>query len=119
MSLLTYIFVTYGTAALCLTGAAAAARLPATGYSTQAYLWFVLMALVPQILGHSAFNWALKFLPATYVSLTVVGEPAASIVLAALLLGERPTGIKLAGGVLILAGIALASRRPAQPKPPE
>lgn len=119
MSLTTYVTVTYSAAAVCLAAATIVARLPATGYSPQAYAWFVLLALVPQILGHSAFNWALKYLPATYVSLTVLGEPAASIVLAALLLGERPTISKLAGGALILAGIVLASRRPAPQLPAE
>ena len=112
LSLTTYVFITYSTAAVCVIGAAAVARLPAGGYSPQAYVWFLLLALVPQLLGHSAFNWALKFLPATYVSVTVLGEPAASTVMAAVLLGERPTALKLAGGALILAGIALASRRP-------
>ena len=117
LSLTTYVSITYSTAAVCLIGAAAAARLPAAGYTPQAYMWFVLLALVPQLLGHSAFNWALKFLPATYVSVTVLGEPAASTVMAAVLLGERPTALKLAGGALILAGIVLASRRPAQAPP--
>jgi drug/metabolite transporter (DMT)-like permease len=112
MSLTAYVFVTYSTAAVCLVVVAAAARLPATGYSTPAYVWFVLLALVPQLLGHSAFNWALKFLPATYVSVTVLGEPAASILLAAVLLGEAPSITKLAGGALILGGILLASQRP-------
>jgi drug/metabolite transporter (DMT)-like permease len=42
-----------------------------------------LLALVPQLIGHSAFNWALKFLPATYVAVTTLGEPVGSIVLAA------------------------------------
>jgi drug/metabolite transporter (DMT)-like permease len=111
LSLTSYILVTYGTAAVCLALAAAAARLPATGYTPAAYGWFLALALVPQLLGHSAFNWALKYLPATYVSVTVLAEPAASVALAALLLGESPSVLKLAGGALTLAGILIASRR--------
>jgi drug/metabolite transporter (DMT)-like permease len=121
LSLTSYIFLTYSTAALGLVGAVILAGLPLAGYSPSAYGWFLLLALVPQLLGHSAFNWALKFLPATYVSLTVLGEPAASTLLAALLLAEPPTPLKLAGGALILAGIVLASRRasgPVAPSPP-
>jgi len=110
VSLITYIFTTYATAALVLAAAVAAARLPVTGYPAPAYLWLILLGLVPQLLGHSSFNWALKYLPATYVSITILGEPAGSIVLAALLLHEVPGVVELAGSLLILAGILLASR---------
>ena len=111
MSLTTYIFLTYGTAAVVLAGAVAAAGLPVTGYAPGVYGLFVLLALVPQLIGHSAFNWALKYLPATYVAVTTLGEPVGSALLAALLLGEVPSGIKLVGSGLILAGIAAASWR--------
>jgi drug/metabolite transporter (DMT)-like permease len=112
VSLPSYIFTTYTTAAVVLCLAVAVARLPAAGYSAPAYLWLALLALVPQLVGHSAFNWALKHLPATFVSVTILGEPAGSIVLAALLLGEPPTAIGLGGSLLILAGIILAARPP-------
>ena len=110
MPLLVYVSVTYGTAALVLAGAMLAARLPATGYAPSAYLWLVLLALVPQLLGHSSFNWALRFLPASYVSIMALGEPVAAIALAALFLGDVPTPLKLAGSALILVGLAIASR---------
>jgi drug/metabolite transporter (DMT)-like permease len=113
VSLATYVFLTYGTAAAGLAAAVWAAGLPMTGYTPQTYAWFGLLALVPQLVGHSAFNWALRYLPATYVSITVLGEPAGSMLLAALLLGEAPSALQLAGSALILAGIALASRQPA------
>jgi drug/metabolite transporter (DMT)-like permease len=112
LSLTTYVFLTYGTAAAGLAAAVLAAGLPVMGYAPQTYAWFGLLALVPQLVGHSAFNWALRYLPATYVSIAVLGEPVGSILLAALLLGEFPSPIQLAGSALILAGIALASRQP-------
>lgn len=110
LSLLTYIFVTYGTAAIVLVGVVLAARLPLTGYAWPAYLWFGLLALVPQLVGHTAFNWALRYLPATYVSITSLGEPIGSTLLAIWLLGEQPNPFKVAGGALILIGILIASR---------
>jgi drug/metabolite transporter (DMT)-like permease len=112
VSLPGYIFTTYTTAAVVLGLAVAAARLPVAGYSAPAYLWLALLALVPQLVGHSSFNWALKHLPATFVAVTILGEPAGSIVLAAAVLGEPPTAIGLAGSLLILAGIVLAARQP-------
>src|SRR5262249_51888316 len=114
-SLTVYIFTTYATAGLVLCGVVAAARLPLTGHPAPAYLWLVLLALVPQLVGHSAFNWALKYLPATFVSITILGEPAGSIVLAALLLHEVPGLTEIGGSLLILIGILLASRQAGPP----
>ncbi len=119
LPLLVYIFVTYGTAAVVLLATVLAARLPLSGYPASAYLWFVLLALVPQLLGHSAFNWALRYLPASYVSLMALGEPVATIALVAVLLGEVPSAGKLAGCALILLGLAVASRRASRIPVPE
>ena len=114
MSLIPYILLTYGTASVTLLAGLLALRVPMSGYAPRAWVWFVLLALVPQLLGHSAFNWALKYLPATYVSIMVLGEPVGSTLLAAIFLGEIPSPLKIAGGALILAGILIASRRPTE-----
>ena len=110
ISLIPYIFLTYGTASLTLLASTLVLRLPLTGYAPRVWLWFALLALVPQLLGHSSYNWALKYLPATYVSVILLGEPIGSTLLAVLLLGEIPSALKLAGGALILAGIVIASQ---------
>lgn len=111
LSLMVYIFVTYSIAALSLCLAVGVAGLPIAGYAPSVYGWLLLLALIPQLIGHSAFNWALKYLPATYVSVTVLGEPIGSVILAFFLLGETPSPLKLIGGALILVGIGLSSRR--------
>ena len=79
------------------------------GYSSATYLWIVLLALVPQLIGHSTFNWALRYLPATLVAVISLGEPVGSAVLAYLFLEETPGILTLLGGVIILAGIFIAS----------
>lgn len=111
LSLMVYIFLTYGMAALTLLLTVLVLRLPLSGYPAEAYLWFLLLAVAPQLIGHSAFNWALKYLPTTYVSLITLCEPIGSTLLAVWLLGETPTPLKVGGGALILLGIGLASRR--------
>lgn len=111
LSLTTYIFLTYGTAALFLCGLVVATHQPVTGFKWTAYLWFALLALIPQLIGHTTYNWALKYLPATMVALTVLGEPIGSTLLAVLFLRQTPSPLKLAGGAVILAGMALAARR--------
>jgi drug/metabolite transporter (DMT)-like permease len=68
------------------------------------------LAIIPQIIGHSAFNWALKYLSAAYVSIALLGEPVGTVILALFFLRETPTIMELVGGVLILIGIFLATR---------
>jgi drug/metabolite transporter (DMT)-like permease len=110
VSLLSYIFLVYGAAALVLVAMLLVSGQPVFGYPAITYLWFLLLALVPQLLGHSSYNWALAYLPAAFVSLTLLGEPIGSTLLAVLLLGEAPTLLRLGGMALILAGIYAASR---------
>lgn len=110
MPLLVYIFLVYSSAALTLWVALWLVGQPAAGFATEAYGWFLVLAIIPQLLGHSSYNYALKFLPPTYVALTVLGEPIGSIGLAMLFLDEFPTPLKLVGCALILGGIGLAAQ---------
>ncbi len=110
LSLFSYTFWVYSIAAVVLLGFVAAAGQPMTGYSTLTYVLFGLLALIPQVIGHSSFNWALKYLPAAFVSLALLGEPVGTTILAVIFLQEIPGIIELAGGIMILAGIFLATR---------
>ncbi len=110
MSLIPYIFVVYGMAALVLIGIMFLSGNSPIGYTPQTFIFMLLLALVPQLLGHSTFNWALRYLPASFVSVTLLGEPIGSTILAFFLLKESPTPLNIIGGTLILAGIYAASR---------
>lgn len=110
MSLISYITLVYGMAAVVLVIIMLAAGEKPFGYPPQAYLWFILLALVPQLLGHSTFNWALRYLSVAFVSIALLGEPIGSTILAYFLLDEVPSGLKIIGAILILAGIYIASR---------
>ena len=108
--LVPYIFVVYGTAAVVLMVIMLGMGESPLGLPPPAYLWFALLALVPQLFGHSTFNWALKYLPASFVSITLLGEPVGSTILAYFIFQEQPGWVKIGGGALILAGIWLAAR---------
>lgn len=110
MSLVSYISLVYGMAAIVLIIIMFSAGEKPIGYSPHIYLWLILLAILPQLIGHSTFNWALGYLSAAYVSITLLGEPIGSTFLAYFILHEKPTPIKLIGGVLILVGIYIASR---------
>lgn len=109
ISLIPYIFVVYGMAAVILVTWMVADGQSFGGYQPVTYLWFLLLALIPQLIGHSTFNWALRYLSAAYVSVTLLGEPIGSAILAYLLLSEAPSALKLFGAILILTGIYIAS----------
>jgi drug/metabolite transporter (DMT)-like permease len=110
LSVLGYVYPVYGTAALVLMTLMLVSGLPRVPQRSETWLWLTLMALGPQILGHSSLNWALRYLSATYVTLATLAEPIASTLLAWWLLGERPTPWAVLGGLLILSGITVASR---------
>lgn len=115
LSLLSYTSVVYGTAALFLFTAMLLNRIPLFGYSPLAYLLFLLMAVFPQLLGHSSYNYALAFLSAAYVSIAIISEPIGAGLLAFLIFQEIPAPLVLLGAALILLGIAISSYRTRQP----
>jgi drug/metabolite transporter (DMT)-like permease len=97
-------------AAVVLLLAVAATGKQVAGLPAETYLWMILMGLVPQLIGHSSYNYALGYLPVAYVSLMILGEPIGSGVLAALVLNEWPVALQLVGSALILFGIVIASQ---------
>jgi len=110
LSLLGYVFPVYGVAALALLLTAFTMGAPLYGYPSRAWLWLFLVALIPQVIGHTSLNWALGHLSATYVALAVLAEPIGSTLLAWVVLQEPPTWQSVLGGILILVGIMLATR---------
>ena len=111
VSLIPYILLVYGTAAIALLGILFVAGGSPFGYPARAYGWMFLLAAFPQLMGHSTYNWALRYVPATLVAVITLIEPITSAILAYFILRETPSLGVVAGGLLILAGIFLASRR--------
>lgn len=69
------------------------------------YLWLLLMAIVPTLLGHSLFNYSLKHFKAHLVGIVILGEPIMASVWALLLFHEPPTVMTVLGAALIFAAI--------------
>ena len=111
VSLVPYIFMVYGMAAIALIVIMLISGNSPFGYAPKTYGWIFLLAALPQLIGHSTYNWALKYLPAALVAVMTLGEPIGSAILAFFILNETPTLATLFGGALILAGIYLASRQ--------
>jgi len=110
MSLGPYITLVYGVAGILLIFFALLSGDSFFGYSSRDYFLFLLLALVPQLIGHTTVNWALRFFSATLVAVFILGEPILATLLAFFLLGE-PVGPRIfLGGTLVLLGIYLCAR---------
>jgi drug/metabolite transporter (DMT)-like permease len=110
LHLTVYIWLVYSTAAIILVLVVLVSGERVGGLPGRAYLWMLMLGLVPQLIGHSSFNYALGFLSAAYVSLVILGEPIGSGLLAIIFLNEWPVWLQLAGSALILIGIGVASK---------
>lgn len=109
LSLIPYIFIVYGFAAFFSLIVILALGYQIFGFNPSTYLWLILLGLVPQLFGHSSFNWALKFLNATMVSILLFGEPIGSTILGIIVYNEIPTLMAISGGILILIGIFITT----------
>lgn len=109
LSTIPYTGLVYGVAALLLLIVVIIRAEPVFSYSGETYLWLFALGIFPQLLGHSLFNWALKYISAAYVALTLLGEPIGTIILALIFLNESPTLMEGVGAVLIMIGIVIGS----------
>jgi len=109
LSLVSYISVVYGFAAILLVGMALLSGEALSGFHGLTYVWLICLAAIPQLLGHTSYNFALGYLPAVFVSIAVLAEPIGATLLAIPVLGEWPGFLEVAGGMMILMGISLAT----------
>lgn len=109
-----YVWPCYSIAGLALATVCLITQQPLLGYPRETYGWLVALAVLPQIVGHSSFNWAVRHMSPVFVSLAMLGEPIGATLLAWAILDERPGPLATVGGLIILAGIAAASPNIAQ-----
>ena len=88
LDLATYTLGAYGSAALFLLAFNLFTATPLSGFSNQTYLVFLLLAVIPQLIGHTTFNWTLGFLSPTTVAVLILGEPLGATLLAYCFFGE-------------------------------
>ncbi|MEO0564246.1 MAG: DMT family transporter, partial [Chloroflexota bacterium] len=109
LALLPYIWIVYGIGGLVMLPVLFAQDVPLTGYSVNGYLWLIALALIPQLIGHSSLNYAVKYLSATYISVTTKLEPIVSAAIAFFAFSEIPNRWEITGSAIILTGVLVAS----------
>jgi len=115
---LPYSIVVYAAAAAVLLPAALVSGDRLWGYSGETWLWLWAITLGPQILGHTVFNWALRYVEAAVISGTVLAEPVVSALLAWWILSEKPGAPTIVGGAVVLFGLYFLLRGRTVPKEP-
>lgn len=118
VSTITYTTLTYGTAALVLGMTALTRGTPLWGYAPVDWIVFAALAIFPTLLGHTLFNWALRFVSAALLSVSILGEPVGASLLAWLLWRQVPAATTWLGGSLVLVGTALFLRSGSTAKNP-
>lgn len=111
INLMTYIISVYGFAAIILVFISFSMGLKFTGYEPKSYIFMLLLAILPQLIGHTSYNWALKHLKSSMVAITAMGEPIGATILAYLLLDEKLIFTQFIGILLIFASIVIASKK--------
>ena len=109
---------TYGWAALGLTFGALAARQPPPPLHAQtAWLGILAMALVSQLLGHTALNASLRWFSPSAIAMATLLEPIFAALLAAAIFGERLTLQAAGGGMILLCAIGVVLIYESPPTP--
>lgn len=111
IDILSYLAILYTCSAVILLIATLSFGYNLFGYSNTTYLMMILLALVPQLIGHSTLNLAVRLIPVMFVSVAILGEPVGATLLGYFILGEVPTANEITGGLLILVGIFLVMRQ--------
>ncbi len=110
VDILSYLSIVYSISAVILLATTLLAGYRFSGYPPETYLMIVLLGLVPQLIGHSSLNLAVRFIPVTLVAVAILGEPVGATLLGSIILGEMPTASEIAGGLLVLGGIFVVIR---------
>ncbi|KGP90092.1 membrane protein [Pontibacillus chungwhensis BH030062] len=107
LSLMTYTFVVYGISTITLFIYNIILQNPFIGYPSQYWMIFLALAIIPTFLGHTLFNWSLKWLSTSTISMSIVFEPVGASLLAYVILGETLSWSQWLGGVIVIVGLSL------------
>jgi drug/metabolite transporter (DMT)-like permease len=107
LSLITYTFVVYSISAITLFIYVLIMQEPLVPYPTSDWIYFILLALVPTLLGHTLFNWTIKWISTSTVSMAILFEPVGAAILAYYLLQESVVWTQVLGGTIVIGGISL------------
>lgn len=107
ISLMTYTFIVYSISTLTLFIYVVAKGASFGPYPQMEWMWYILLALIPNFLGHTLFNWAIKYVSTNAISIAILFEPVGATILAFYIFNESLTSAQLSGGIIVILGILL------------
>ena len=107
ISLITYTMVVYSCSTVCLFFYVLIKGESFGPYSSMTWIWFLLLAIIPNLLGHTLFNWAVKWVSTNVISVSVLFEPIGAAILAYLVFNEKLIATQIIGGFIVIVGLLL------------
>jgi drug/metabolite transporter (DMT)-like permease len=104
-----YGILAYGSAALVLLPLPGLFGASYVGFPSAVYFYILMTALLPQLVGHTSINWAVRWVSPTLVTLMILFEPVFASILGYWIFGEVPTFWVLVGALVLLIGVAIAA----------
>ena len=107
ISLITYTMVVYSISTVCLFFYVIIIGELFGPYPKMEWIWFLLLAIIPNLLGHTLFNWAVKWVSTNVISVAVLFEPIGASILAYFIFSEKLMPTQIIGGITVIVGIML------------
>lgn len=107
LSLVTYTMVVYSISTITLFFYIIVKGESFGPYAAMDWFWFILLAIIPNLLGHNLFNWSLKWVSTNVISIAILFEPVGAAVLAIFIFNEYLTATQIIGGIVVITGIML------------
>ncbi len=107
LSLITYTFIVYSISTITLFFYVLLKGESFGPYEGSDWFWFFMLALIPNLLGHTLFNWSLKWVSTNVISIAILFEPVGASVLAYYIFHETLSATQIAGGLIVIGGILL------------
>ncbi|MER2047733.1 MAG: DMT family transporter, partial [Solibacillus sp.] len=107
LSLVTYTMVVYSVSTVTLFFYIIVKGESFGPYPAIDWMWFILLAIIPNLLGHNLFNWVLKWTSTNVISIAILFEPVGAALLAMFIFNEYLTVSQIVGGLVVILGIML------------
>lgn len=105
ISLITYTFVVYSISTITLLVYVLIKGEVLGPHPTSDWFWFIMLALIPNLLGHTLFNWSLRWVSTNVISIAILFEPVGAAILAYYIFHESLSLSQITGGIIVIAGI--------------
>ena len=107
LSLVTYTMVVYSISTITLFFYIIVKGESFGPYAAMDWFWFILLAIIPNLLGHNLFNWSLKWVSTNVISIAILFEPVGAAILAIFIFNEYLTATQIIGGIIVITGIIM------------